>query len=699
VLAVAISTDQRTRDASARRTWGTRARRTRGARTRDVRAGSAARLGFAWLVACVLACGLAAAQQQQRRPATSAAGGASSAATTNAGGDPAASTTNAATPPSVAQTPNARAARQQQQRPQPQARPSAPVIAVLHKLRGWKLRALVTPPDAPFAATFDDTFVRTNIVAGYVMPDGRTVVARLPRAEAEMLNFSAMFDAPEFPKTREEPALLLVKPNGDQVAARFVGLDGSTGLSLLEAEGPLFAGRVSEVAGRAPAVGQSVRVIAPVPADAAAEDEASPAAVSPDAGVVGDAGVIHMQLGEVRGRLKSVRRSPTGRAASFTVQAERVSPEWAGGVALGEDGGLVGIVEESGARGTTLLSAETVRAAARRVKERRASVPQPWLGARGDSLAGLSPSPLLSRGWPREQAIELLRRQQGVGLTAVAPGTPAARAGLRPGDVVTRIENHEVRGVEDMTWLLDELGSNRAARFTVLRAQSAPLDMQVRLAEAQNPALETAHAEARAAESELRRAESLRLQLDEALRGAGEKIRLLNEAVRAAERARSEGRPGAEASLSQAQNQLKVFQQTLEESTSNYRQALALYESARTGFDEASTRLRAATRPGAALSFRPLLPFGAEAMLYMTTNVVGGRHETERGLAVTAVHAGGAAEAGGLRAGDVIESINGRPPHALDLRDEPAADIGPEPTLAVRRGQKRLTLTLRRATQ
>ncbi|HEY9404683.1 MAG TPA: hypothetical protein VIQ24_18645, partial [Pyrinomonadaceae bacterium] len=110
------------------------------------------------------------------------------------------------------------------------------VIAVVHRLSGWKLRTLLTPPDAPVASSFDENFVRTNIVAGYIMPDGRTVVARLPQAEAEMLNLAA-FGYSKLRATIDGDAeLLLVRPDGAQFNARFIGLDASTGLSLLESD-------------------------------------------------------------------------------------------------------------------------------------------------------------------------------------------------------------------------------------------------------------------------------------------------------------------------------------------------------------------------------------------------------------------------------------------------------------------------------
>ncbi|MGH9943748.1 MAG: hypothetical protein ACRD9R_15490, partial [Pyrinomonadaceae bacterium] len=301
---------------------------------------------------------------------------------------------------------------------EPAGAAAMPVLAVMHRLRGWKLRALLTPPDAPFAPTFDDKFVRTHIVAGYLMPDGRSVMARLPQAEAEMLNFSSEFRRMGTAPSSFDEELLVVRRDGEQFKAEFVGVDGITGLSLLEATGSVLLPAPTSVA-RVAAYsqplrsGQRVRLIAPVSADSALQSVPPKAEDAP----VGDEGVLYMDLSEASGQLKEIQRSPSGRPARFTVQLEKATPEWAGGVAFNEAGELVGIVEQSGEREMSLLPAAVVRGAAARIQARRASVPQPWLGARGDAVARTSLELFVRRGWPRDAALEMLNRQRGVLLT------------------------------------------------------------------------------------------------------------------------------------------------------------------------------------------------------------------------------------------------------------------------------------------
>jgi S1-C subfamily serine protease len=526
------------------------------------------------------------------------------------------------------------------------------VIAVVHRLSGWKLRTLLTPPDAPVASTFDENFVRTNIVAGYILPDGRTVVARLPQAEAEMLNLAAAFRYSKTPAPVDGDAeLLLVRPDGARFNARFIGLDASTGLSLLEADKPLLA-PASELDVVQPVVGQRVRVIAPVRAAFAPVPPAAPAAPPrPDFAPVGDEGVLYMNMSEEPGQLREVRRSPSGKAMEVLVEVDRVSPEWAGGVALSETGTLVGIIEESNARATRLMSAEIVRGAARRVRERRASVPQPWLGARGDALAFAPLEQLLAGGWTREQARSLLTRQRGVLLTSVAPGTPAARAGLRPGDVVSRIGRHDVRSIEDMSLMLKELGGNTLADFTVLRAESAPLNLSVRLSESPSPGLDTARAELRAAQSDLRSIMSAARSAQEStgryeatVRQIEEQLKQLQTDVPKAAQLREE--------LRQAQAGFRLTQGRAQKLS-------AEYELVRARVTEAEERYRAASEAYAGLAVKPLFAFGLEAVRISPAGAKApGAHQN--GLLVMSVRPGSAAAESKIQAGDIIESINGQ---------------------------------------
>ena len=580
------------------------------------------------------------------------------------------------------------------------------VIAVVHRMSGWKLRTLLTPVDASSASTFDENFVRTNIVAGFILPDGRSVIARLPQAEAEMLNLSAAFRHPRLPAAAaraDEAELLLVRPDGVQFSARFIGLDASTGLSLLESDKPIFA-PAAEATHSAPVVGQRVRVIAPVraatPAAVAAPATAASAPLAPAAhpaisaarpedAPVGDEGFIYMNMSEEAGQLREVKRSPSGKAMEMTLELDRVSPEWAGGVALSETGTLVGIVEESDARATRLMSAETVRGAARRVRARRASVPQPWLGARGDAVAFAPLEQFLARGWRPEQARQLVNQQRGVLLTSVAPGTPAALAGLRPGDVVSRIGSHDVRNIEDMSVMIKELGGNTLANFTVLRAESAPLKLAVRLSESPSPGLDTARAELRAVQTELR-------AIQFAINSTQQDLRRLQSALSRMESERERIGAGNASAAQKMEEEWKRMQTRYRATLEQTRKISTDYEQMRARMSEAEARYRTAVEAYSGLAVKPLLSFGLEAVRISPAGTKFLKAQQQSGLLVMSVRPNSAAARSRIQPGDIIESINGQIFSETNWNFDFSKDFDADLSLGILRSGEKLSFNLSR---
>jgi S1-C subfamily serine protease len=79
-----------------------------------------------------------------------------------------------------------------------------------------------------------------------------------------------------------------------------------------------------------------------------------------------------------------------------------------------------------------------------------------------------------SMGWTAPEAAALKGKMEGILLTSVAPGTPAALANLRPGDVITRVNNFEIKNAEDFSFVLNEAGSGATVNFTVYRGKGTP---------------------------------------------------------------------------------------------------------------------------------------------------------------------------------------------------------------------------------
>ncbi len=559
-------------------------------------------------------------------------------------------------------------------------RPPRQVVTVVHRLGGWKLLmwlASSRPGALEFDALPTASDVHTNIVAGYVNADGRSVVVRLPQAVAEVESAAqpqlpAGFNSAGFPVFQGQSDFMLVTADNKHVKASFVGLDASTGLSVLEAAEPIPDGRPWGFEGSTeedPEVGQPVRFYAPAPAARSA-----PAPKAAPAHAAGAESYIYLNIDQAEGLLTEVQLMPSGRPGRVMARAPRVNPAWTGAVAATPSGDLLGIVSRSMTGETQIVPVESVRRAVERVSAARKSVPQPWLGVRGDAAFSAPLALWESKGWDADWARSLIQERVGVLLTSVAPGTPASAAGLRPGDVITRVGGREVRAVEDFSFVLKDAGVGASLDFTVIRpSERAPLKLPVLLSGAQNPALATADFELRAARAKLAESQS---EVREA-RIAEQRLRVAASAADAATLARLLTR--------------------LREAERKLREALAQ-------LSEAETRIsQAQAAPGEFAPFKfemqpfdiqfgPLHAFGFEGV--GLTPRGGARLGSAGGLLVVAVRPESPAATGGLKAGDVVETINGERFTHTGLR---RSLLGADPTpvsLGVVRGGRRQTLTV-----
>lgn len=382
-------------------------------------------------------------------------------------------------PPAGAQTPTPAA------KAAPAIAPMPPrqVVTVVHRLRGWQLLAWLATRD-PSSFELDElpsfADVHTNIVAGYVCDDGRTVVARMPQAESEISSLdaptSSLFESTTQAAPKAEPEYTVITSDGRSVEAKFVGLDAATGLSLLEASSAILSKAPIGVIGDTddPTVGQRVLFYTPAPAP-----PARPPAPAPTPGY------IYVGIDEREGRLTEVRSGPSGKPLRLVAQTPAATEEWIGSVVANEIGDVIGIVSQTGTGGTQIVPVANALGARERVMKLRASAPQPWVGIRGEAAFQQPLEAWVGFGWKPEAALPLIQSGGGVFLTNVAPGAPAALAGLKPGDFISRIGARDVRTVEDLSLTLKEAGVGSSLDFTVWRAlEPKPLKFTVRLAAA-----------------------------------------------------------------------------------------------------------------------------------------------------------------------------------------------------------------------
>ncbi len=376
-------------------------------------------------------------------------------------------------------------------KPAPQVRvsqrPSAPqVVTIVHRLNGLKMfRMLLRSEQQVQAVTslesgfnlMDD--VHTNVIAGLAMDDGETIAAWLPEANLEFAppGFPASFGESQFPdfkfRLSDPPDVSVIGPDGKQLPAKYVGFDATTGLSilLLDEKSSLPANAVRD---EPVGVGENVLLFGPEP-------------VANTHSLLDNN--LYVRIASIEGRIQNVLPAPTGEVARLRVSAPRLSQANIGGVALNEAGETVGIVDGLLGSEATVLPTASIRRAAQRVLKRRSSVPRAWLGVRGEAVAALQLSQFLNHGWAAERAVTLAGDHRGILLTSIAPGSPAAQAALRAGDVILKVDDKEIQNADDFTWYLDQAGAATSVRFTVARPNQIDVEaLNVKLSGILDPA-------------------------------------------------------------------------------------------------------------------------------------------------------------------------------------------------------------------
>jgi serine protease Do len=366
------------------------------------------------------------------------------------------------------------------------------VVTIVHRLSGWKLlRQVQRESGGRTWATIDPSDVTSDahasIIAGWALEDGKTIAARLPQAAAEMevQRFSMFWPdaknaAPGAPAVTAvpvprisimQPDLTVMMQDGRTYRARYVGIDGQTGLSVLQLTGA-SAAAIAEADARKFAVGQNVQLFAP-------ERVASETAY-----------MIRVRIGKTDAKIAKAKEKSL-LMDRVMLKAAKLSPNMIGGVACDAEGNTLGIVDAIEGNDARLLTADAVRAAARRVLERQASVPRPLLGIRGEAIDESVHKTFLAFGWDEKKYNELFRQQIGILLTQVLPNTPAAMAKLRAGDVIVSVDDKDVKSAEEFSAMLSKAGSGEEVRFVVQRPKTdAPFKLDVTLGGAFQPLFE-----------------------------------------------------------------------------------------------------------------------------------------------------------------------------------------------------------------
>lgn len=394
------------------------------------------------------------------------------------------------------------------------------VVTIVHRLNGLKMFRLLMRGDqqAQAIASLPSAFnllddVHTNVIAGLAMDDGETIAAWLPEADVEFGAFSMSepdFQFPNVPSPDmsppvpfapapprpakpkaalrppssvagfgsgffESPDVTVIGSDGKPLDAKYVGLDAVTGLSILRLvdKNPAAAVTIND---EPVDVGESVRLFSPEP-------------VTGQRALLNTTG-LYVRIAATNGKILDVRRAPSGGIARFKISSPRLSQAMIGGVAVNEAGETLGIVDGLEGGEASVLPAELIRSAARRVLERQASVPKPWLGVSGEAVAQLKIDRFLNHGWNAERAAALAGEHRGIFLTSIVPGSPAAEAALRVGDVILKVNDREIQNGDDFSWWLEQAGPSSSVWFTVARPDRIAAEaLNVKLRGMLDPAL------------------------------------------------------------------------------------------------------------------------------------------------------------------------------------------------------------------
>jgi S1-C subfamily serine protease len=154
-------------------------------------------------------------------------------------------------------------------------------------------------------------------------------------------------------------------------------------------------------------------------------------------------------------------RSRTGRLIDDVIQTDAaLNPGNSGGPLVSSQGEVIGINTAviAGAQGICFAVASNTASYAVSEIVRHGRVRHAYVGVAGQTV------PL-----PRRLSLGLgLRQTSGVMIASLEPDSPAAQAGLQPGDIVLALDNEPVTGVDDLVRLLGARRIDLATKLTVL---------------------------------------------------------------------------------------------------------------------------------------------------------------------------------------------------------------------------------------
>jgi S1-C subfamily serine protease len=155
-------------------------------------------------------------------------------------------------------------------------------------------------------------------------------------------------------------------------------------------------------------------------------------------------------------------RASTGRLIDDVIQTDAaLNPGNSGGPLVNSRGAVIGVNTAiiPGAQGICFATAsDTVQWVMAQLLS-HGRVRRAWLGVAGATAS-------LARRIANHHGLD---NQSGVRVRSVEPGSPAAAAGLESGDLIVRIDDQQVTGIDRLQQLLDHHRIDRSSELTFLR--------------------------------------------------------------------------------------------------------------------------------------------------------------------------------------------------------------------------------------
>lgn len=318
--------------------------------------------------------------------------------------------------------------------------PTPWVVSVIHtvdvdkmlaRLREQKGVRVGVPGSAP-------QFVYT-VATGLVIDDQGHVVTRLVNLD---------------PQDKDQK-ISITTAEGTTISARLVGIDLATGFAVLHAQElkvmlPTFG------AG-SPPNGTPVNILSMDFVHRAPQaDRSGQVFISPSLKV------LH---GEVR--TDSIYSKARG---AFTIYSRGLLSRNDSSIVMTQKNQVLGIAQYVSYGRAYLFPARLIRdTIAKRVIEKRDSVPAGWLGLKGDSLAKLPQSELASLG---------VSSTSGVIVREITPDSPAASVGILPDDVIVSVDDLDVMGTADLVAMVSSSPAGRSLKLKAIRKRE-PVEITV----------------------------------------------------------------------------------------------------------------------------------------------------------------------------------------------------------------------------